>query len=143
MLNKIISLSSSFLSSKSLSIVLFIAIGFCSYYIYDKETTIDNLKERNEQLIKDSQLSDFKVIEERNRCNNQILNEIQKRNNKILKKKNKELNKLNNELNNLHNKLNKYEKDIEKEFNDLNNKCFNKKIDKKTVETLKNIFNGE
>lgn len=144
MITKITGLFSSFLSSKTSTIVFAFLFGIASYFYINTKITINNQKEQIAELNSLLGESKQQVLIERQRCNNQTEIDILKKNNDVLKKENETLKQSKEELENLKEKKEQDLKNINNEINKLKNKeCLNKIVDDETVESLKKIFNGE
>lgn len=142
MITKITGLFSSFLSSKTSTIIFAFLFGIASYFYINTKITISNQKEEIAELNRLLGDSQQQVLTERKRCNNQVEVDILKKNNDILKKENEILKQSQKELENLKEEKEKDLKNINIELDKLKNKeCLNKIVDEETVESLKRIFN--
>jgi cell division protein FtsB len=132
----------SFLSSKSSTIVFAFLFGIASYFYINTKITISNQTEEIAKLNKLLGNSQQEVLIERKRCNNQVEVDILNKNNETLKKENESLKQSQNQLDNLNKKKEKDVDNLNKEINKIKNKvCLNEVLEDDTVESLNKIFN--
>ena len=142
MIDKLINTGTTILESKALTIALSVVLTIAIYFYIDSKTTIADLKEENKALIANNEASKMKVIEERNRCNNNKEIEILNNNNETLKQENERLTNVNNLLKENQEIKDEDNKKINAELNKIKNKkCLQTIVDDATVESLNKIFN--
>jgi len=142
MIDKLIKTGTTILQSKAITIVLSVVLTIAIYFYIDSKTTISNLEEENKILISSNEANKIKVIEERNRCNNNKEIEILNNNNETLKEENEQLKIINILLKDNQTIKEEDNKKINAELNKIKNKkCLQTIVDDEMVESLNKIFN--
>lgn len=147
MISKIANLGKSYLTSAFsgyTSIILAAGVGILFTYLVTLNTTISGQKKQIKELSSSLGSCSQKVVNERDRANNNVNTEILESNNKTLTEENKRLLNSNKKLSELNKSK---EKDNEKVSNELsklkNKKCLHVVVDDETVDSLNKIFNSK
>lgn len=147
MISKIANLGKSYLTSAFsgyMSIIIAAGCGILLTYLVTLNTTISSQKKQIKELSGSLGSCDQKVVNERDRSNNQVNTEILEKNNKTLTEENKRLLESNKKLSELNKDKENDNKKVSEELNKLRNKkCLQNIIDDDTVKSLDKIFNGE
>ena len=147
MISKIANLGKSYLTSAFsgyTSIILAAGVGILFTYLVTLNTTISSQKKQIKELSSSLGSCSQKIVNERNRANNNVNTEILESNNKTLTEENKRLLNSNKKLSELNKDKENDNKKVSEELSKLRNKkCLQNVIDDETVDSLNKIFNGE
>jgi vacuolar-type H+-ATPase subunit I/STV1 len=147
MISKIANLGKSYLTSAFsgyMSIIIAAGCGILLTYLVTLNTTISSQKKQIKELSGSLGSCNQKVINERERANNQVDTDILIKNNETLTEENKRLLDSNKKLSELNKDKENDNKKVSEELNKLRNKkCLNTVVDQDTVDSLNKIFNGE
>ena len=145
MISKIANLVKNYITSAFsgyTSIILAAGCGILFTYLVTLNTTISSQKKQIKEITDSLGNCSQKIVNERDRANNQVNTEILESNNKTLTEENRRLLESNKKLSELNKSKEKDNEKVSNELSKLKNKeCLQVIVDDETVDSLNEIFN--